>query len=132
MLKKCKKCGRNKRSKSFSAGKAVCKPCHSIEQRKYYHKAHKAIFEKNLRVRWGQTVLEFQAIKDMSSGKCMLCGEGPTGNDNLVFDHDHKSGKPRGYIHRTCNLMLGYAKDNVSRLAAGILYLNRSLNVRPK
>lgn len=40
------------------------------------------------------------------------------------FDHDHKTGKFRGWICRRCNLTLGMVKDNYELLLALAKYLN--------
>ncbi len=44
----------------------------------------------------------------------------------LVLDHDHKTGKFRGWICDSCNKMLGMAKDNPDILIAGAKYLSES------
>lgn len=41
----------------------------------------------------------------------------------LMVDHDHDTGQVRGLLCRYCNLMLGNAFDNVSRLNRGGEYL---------
>lgn len=51
---------------------------------------------------------------------CEICGD----TDKIVFDHDHKTGKHRGWICTNCNIMLGYAKDNPAVLIAGAKYLS--------
>lgn len=44
---------------------------------------------------------------------CKLCSQ-PLG-DAGVLDHDHKSGRVRGVLHRGCNAMLGHLENNRSR-----------------
>jgi hypothetical protein len=58
----------------------------------------------------------------MQNGLCAVCGKPP---DERVFavDHDHATGEIRGLVHRHCNLMLGYAREDPELLRAGILYL---------
>lgn len=41
----------------------------------------------------------------------------------LCLDHCHNTGAVRGLICRTCNLLLGYSKDNRQILQAAINYL---------
>lgn len=55
------------------------------------------------------------------SGKCPLCNS----YEKLYYDHDHKNGEFRGYICRSCNLMLGFAKDNKETLQKAIIYLSK-------
>jgi hypothetical protein len=60
-----------------------------------------------------------QMAKFLALNECESCGlEPPT-----VVDHCHSTNVVRGYICRPCNSMLGYAKDNVYRLNAGVRYL---------
>jgi hypothetical protein len=55
---------------------------------------------------------------------CEICG-GPSGDPKrgMHFDHCHKTGRFRGWLCRKCNLMLGHAEDDASRLRAGAAYL---------
>ena len=55
--------------------------------------------------------------------KCDCCGLTTQGNRNQHIDHCHTSGQIRGVLCRTCNIMLGHAKDNPQRLLFGIKYL---------
>lgn len=56
------------------------------------------------------------------SAKCEMCGK----DENLVRDHDHKTGLFRGWLCPLCNRCLGNARDCPSVLRAGIRYLSRS------
>jgi Recombination endonuclease VII len=84
-----------------------------------------------------QYKIEFEALWQAQNGMCASCHE-PMLRDgkevnSVCVDHDrsccpgHKScGKcVRGLIHRNCNLVLGYAKDNVRVLQCAIEYLER-------
>lgn len=44
----------------------------------------------------------------------------------LAFDHDHKTGKFRGWLCFPCNSALGLAKDNIEILLAMVEYLKKS------
>jgi hypothetical protein len=43
----------------------------------------------------------------------------------LSQDHDHKTGKNRGFLCNNCNAALGYFKDSLLVMGAAIEYLRR-------
>ena len=71
------------------------------------------------------------STKGKFKGICEICRKPETTKDKtgrikeIALDHDHKTGKDRGYLCQRCNSMLGFAVDNVTTLAAGIIYLNK-------
>lgn len=54
---------------------------------------------------------------------CAICGS----HKQLVGDHNHQTGKPRGILCRNCNLAIGNMFDNPERLRAAAIYLENSL-----
>jgi hypothetical protein len=52
---------------------------------------------------------------------CEICQIEPAS----CYDHDHNTGKHRGWLCPACNKMLGFSKDNIKTLQAGIMYLNK-------
>jgi hypothetical protein len=61
---------------------------------------------------------------EAQDGCCVICG---THQDDLReplhIDHCHKTDEVRGLLCRTCNVGLGYFKDNPERLDAAREYL---------
>jgi hypothetical protein len=61
--------------------------------------------------------------------KCKICGkelkiiDGEKNKDAAVVDHDHVTGKIRGVLCHSCNLMLGNAGDNPQLLLNAAEYL---------
>lgn len=53
---------------------------------------------------------------------CEIC-ERPPGKTGLQFDHDHKTGRFRGWICTNCNTTLGQVREDISTLATMIDYL---------
>lgn len=51
--------------------------------------------------------------------KCEVCQSG----SRICFDHNHKTGKFRGWLCECCNLVLGFAKDNPETLIKLSKYL---------
>jgi hypothetical protein len=72
------------------------------------------------------------AVQEKAMGRkrpefCEICGGPP--NDRwgvLHFDHDHKTGKPRGWTCRNCNVIMGLARDSVDRLLDLAAYLEKN------
>lgn len=52
---------------------------------------------------------------------CEICG----GEGRICFDHNHATGKFRGWICHTCNGTLGFVRDRVEVLQKMIDYLNK-------
>lgn len=55
---------------------------------------------------------------------CAICGA----IEQLVGDHDHKTGTPRGILCRNCNLAIGNMSDNPERLRRAADYLTTGIN----
>ena len=70
---------------------------------------------------------QFNQLFEEQQGKCAICGKHQVElSRSLAIDHCHTSGTVRGLLCMKCNLMLGYAEDNVEVLLAAISYLNSS------
>ena len=70
----------------------------------------------------------YDFLADGQKHKCAICNKSPTYGRHkyprkLAIDHDHKTGKIRGLLCRSCNLGLGYFKDDIELLKNSILYL---------
>lgn len=58
-------------------------------------------------------------------GGCEICGGGQgAGRDGLMLDHDHETGRLRGWLCNGCNLAVAHLSDP-DTLAAAIAYLSR-------
>ena len=62
-------------------------------------------------------------VKMRNEKECQLCTLPFKDNRDQHIDHCHTSGFIRGVLCRSCNVMLGYAKDNPQRLLNAIKYL---------
>jgi len=56
---------------------------------------------------------------------CDCCGL-PFGDKKPTLDHDHKTGKFRGWVHSNCNAALGKLGDNVEGVQKALDYLKRT------
>lgn len=81
--------------------------------------------EKLLKQQYGMTLEDYQKLLDATGGVCGICLCSPTedGQRRLVVDHDHATGRVRGLICRSCNLGLGYFKDDLTILLSALKYL---------
>lgn len=73
---------------------------------------------------------EYEELREKSNDCCAICGvsekdswNGKTKHYGLYIDHDHATGKVRGLLCHSCNLVIGHAKDDVSLLESAIKYL---------
>ena len=85
----------------------------------------------------GQTPYNFKGGKSIAYKRkhpprpkpeqCEICGAfGDETRKRLCYDHDHKTGKFRGWICQRCNTALGMVKDNAETLIALAEYLKKS------
>ena len=74
--------------------------------------------------RYGISLEEFKTMEAIQGGVCAICHQ--LSLSRLHVDHDHVSGRIRGLLCHQCNVMLGYAKDNVLTLESAIAYLQRT------
>jgi Recombination endonuclease VII len=58
---------------------------------------------------------------------CEICGCGPT-KKGFHLDHDHVTGKFRGFLCHNCNIGLGMFLDDEENLLCAIEYLRRHRN----
>lgn len=70
-----------------------------------------------LKSRYGLSLEQIKQIPDT----CEVCGR--TNGKGTVVDHNHETGKVRGFLCNSCNWILGYAKDNPGTLEKLALYL---------
>ncbi len=65
---------------------------------------------------------QLSALYAEANGKCQICGVPEAEcTQRLHMDHDHETGRPRGFLCMTCNVMIG--RDNPAILRAGAVYL---------
>ena len=117
-IKKCSKCGKEKKGSNFSLCKestdglrSVCKTCHTF-------------FGKIKKFGIDQDKYEFM-LKEQNYG-CKICGSKDSNNRNtemFAIDHCHTTGKIRGLLCDTCNRGIGYLKDNKNILKRAAEYV---------
>lgn len=85
-----------------------------------------------LKKRHKLTLEKYDEMAEAQNGLCAICGNLETMKHNksgsirrLSVDHNHKTGKLRGLLCANCNLLIGYADENVKTLASAIKYLTK-------
>jgi hypothetical protein len=75
----------------------------------------------NLRLKYGITIDDYNAMLTKQKGGCQICGCEPRPGSRLQVDHDHVDGKVRGLLCNRCNTICGWAEDDAGLLeeAAG-------------
>lgn len=81
---------------------------------------------------YGLTLEQYEQMVKEHDNKCGICGENETRRSRtkgkvcrLVVDHCHGTGKVRGLLCHSCNVMIGSARDNVEVLQKAIAYLSK-------
>jgi hypothetical protein len=83
---------------------------------------------RELKKLYGIDLNEYNLLLESQDYGCAICGSTETGaksSKNFCVDHCHETGKVRGLLCKSCNIMLGEAKDNPSILSKGIDYFMR-------
>jgi hypothetical protein len=81
---------------------------------KRHHKYH-------IKSKYGITEEAFDVLFQAQKGLCRICGEKDF--RRLAVDHDHLTKRIRGLLCTSCNMGLGYFKDNPNLLINAIEYL---------
>lgn len=86
--------------------------------------------------RYGMTTAQYDAMFLAQGGACAICGATEMPVDSrtkkpydLAVDHDHVTGKVRALLCPLCNNGLGCFRDEISRLHAAIVYLEKHASI---
>lgn len=60
--------------------------------------------------------------------KCAICNKELDLAKNTHVDHDHNTNKVRGILCHSCNMALGFFKDDVSNIRQALIYLTINNN----
>lgn len=76
-------------------------------------------FEYRLKRVYGITPDDYFSMFDRQNESCAICKE----EVRLYVDHCHATGKVRGLLCRSCNLALGFLRDDEARIMGMLDYL---------
>lgn len=82
--------------------------------------------ESVLRNRYGLSPSDEQAILTRQDYRCPICGDPFDGRSKAsvaCVDHDHATGRVRGFLHFKCNAGIGALGDSAERLRRAVAYL---------
>lgn len=85
-------------------------------------RSRKSYMERGMKATYGVDTAEYNRLLEVQKGLCRICRKAPE-RRALAVDHDHKTDRVRGLLCTKCNLMLGFASDDITLLKAGIEYL---------
>jgi hypothetical protein len=98
---------------------------HRLSARYYRKNREKIIAKSSAYSKKIETVCRIRGVDPVSvPPKPVVCdatGRGGT----ICLDHDHRTGKFRGWLERRCNVILGLAEDDPALLRALADYLDR-------
>ena len=80
--------------------------------------------------RYGLTLERYAEILAAQGDACAVCGRALSEGLSPRFafphiDHDHRTGKVRGILHPSCNVLLGHARNDPETLMRAAEYLRR-------
>lgn len=138
LMKTCRKCGEEKSLDCFykqrnqkDGHNAWCKSCVNghrqagRDRNRVEHRRRQVpeTVSKIKRLRRLQlTDEQYEILVQEAEGMCIICN---TSCDDLVLDHNHKTGAVRGLLCSFCNTGLGFFRDDPKRLKRAIEYLRR-------
>jgi len=74
--------------------------------------------------KYGMTAEEYRLCELRRANGCEICGHLPKGEQRaLALDHQHRTGKVRGWLCTRCNTGLGLFRDDPELLRQAIEYL---------
>lgn len=76
--------------------------------------------------RYKITAEERAALWRKQDGKCAICTRDLVLGPDTHIDHDHNTGKVRGYLCRGCNNGIGHLRDNPEICRAAAAYLEHN------
>lgn len=80
---------------------------------------------QHLKRTFGITLDDYNVILFKQNGCCAICDTHHTEFSKALYvDHCHTTGKIRGLLCNSCNLVLGKVKDDTKILKQAVIYLN--------
>ena len=105
----------------------------AVRKYRQSEKGKRATRNGMLKRNYGITLEQYEEMLITQSGVCYICHKPETriprgGKDktpHLAVDHCHRTSKVRGLLCHACNASIGLMEENVDRLRAAALYLEK-------
>lgn len=131
-MKKCSKCGIQKplsdfyksNSKRGDGYQYACKPCNTIEKRKWRELNPDKNKNTKYKKKYGITLEQANIILQSQDNKCAICRSDLKTGSKTHLDHCHTTGKVRGFLCQKCNHGIGLFQDSIEKLNAAVKYLS--------
>ena len=100
--------------------------------RQYYSNNPKVVRDRQLRMKFGITLVQFEEMLLAQGMSCAICKTKTPGGrwNSFQLDHCHVTKKVRGILCVPCNKALGHFKNNVDSLRSAIEYLTKQHEAR--
>jgi hypothetical protein len=129
-MKYCPQCHKIKSVEAFGSNRAnasgradYCRPCHNRVMAEIKVRKHGGQRNYLLKLRYGVTADEVDAIRERQGGVCVICLRAA----GIHVDHDHDTGLIRWLLCFSCNGALGQFDDEPWRLRQAADYLEGGL-----
>lgn len=101
----------------------LCRRCHGKLKERDKDRRYRELNREKIRERAKKYKYKSKyRSREGRPSSCEICAR----NGRIVFDHDHATGKFRGWICNQCNVSLGMVRDNIDVLQKMIAYLVKS------
>lgn len=132
-MKNCNICNQQKPFSEFSKSNGkkgdgyqyTCRPCNTLEKRKW----REANTDKNRNTKYlkkfGMSLTEVTDILRSQNYKCGICFIEIKMGSKTHLDHDHLTGRVRGFLCQKCNHGLGLFNDSPNILKSAQDYLEK-------
>lgn len=92
---------------------AYCRPC----QRAYNAERREVRLAYDRQRQYGISPEAQRVLWESQNGRCAGC-RGELAFADAHLDHDHATGRVRGFLCQPCNLTLGFSQESIPRLIA--------------
>jgi hypothetical protein len=120
MYRVCRRCKKRCPISEFRGYRKSCHQCENLRKLEWMHANPDVGLGRKCRAVGLDSVAEYMRKLADAGGKCAVCGGE---SDRLIMDHDHYTGRFRGFLCHKCNLALGHVKDRIRTLWRAMVYI---------